>query len=768
MFASLAAAVEAESTDGVDFQTAAPPPARKVSAVAAAKQAVADSLRTILPDPLAILQAKDEYVKSATATAAVAKQVAINFILQKKSADAAAASAAASAAVAAAAVKELKLQQEPPNLPSVRPGLANLRSKFHEAVKQGNSFESPDTLRLSLSLTGGPPATPVEAIKPQVGFNLHAQRTQEGMRTRTLKESAIGAQTGIQEAMAQPLLPQEVRGTDPLLQSLQPQRSPEQVFENYNFCSEMKKGTLSPSVPIRCIQEQFEAAGGKKTGLLYPAERSAAYYTFYSQPTYGDMLSLIESVAAKLHSQLRQEQAEARAALLGDSVGGPQSQGSYATPSQGSYTKPPQGAELFVRVGPQRIFVQRIIVKTGLKPLSAVHASPAATTGRSADYLLVASIWSEEPHQWHLAQKITTGMTAVFNKELWDFERRAADAPGDFRNLAAGKYIANATTEIAPLTPNFLRIVWADNDEDELLAEDASAAATKEPQSIPAHLVALTQDVRAPMLNFAVYSREREQPRQGVYAQPQFTPTFGFSQRFEEFRNPDIFYSLNAGVSIDTRPRGDLPEYKDGLAVFKSQSFWQCTTPISPRAWRTITLTVAFDTLPTAGKQPMRCVAAAYPFFLYLTYTPAVGATKQGVYLCLYRLKDNSYTFSRVPIEKTVLYFISISCTEGVPNRVELRVAPLAAARVSIDQLEGTKVALDVHDDVFRATSPIEGGSMQAAAQMPFISLGLQKYGLGIPGMNARVGYLHVFDYKLERADYEKEVRNDWQSSWFH
>ncbi len=177
---------------------------------------------------------------------------------------------------------------------------------------------------------------------------------------------------------------------------------------------------------------------------------------------------------------------------------------------------------------------------------------------------------------------------------------------------------------------------------------------------------------------------------------------------------------------------------------------------------------ISFDSLPTAGPQPMRCVAAAYPFFLYLAYTPAQAGVKQGVNLYLYRLKDNSYVRSQVNIQKAVLYFISIDYTDGAPGRLRLQVAPLAAAVADVDQLEKSAVELEVHDDVFQSMMPVEGGSLVNAIQMPFISLGFQKYGLGAPSMNARVGYFHVFDYKLEREQYAKEVKGSWQQGWYN
>ena len=759
MFAALDSYMESEAGQAPadhDFSTK---PIRKKREPVNLRSAAAEAsakLQTLLPDPLAVLQAKEEFIQSATAAADAAKTAALQFILQQAAPEGGKGdgrSADASAKVADLDVngRPSNLQPQPPNLPAVRPGLADLRSKFHEAVKKGNTYQSPDTIGLSLSAARIP--VPEASLKPQPNFQFHAARTQEALRPIALKDGAIGKATGILEATPQPIQPAEQRARDPLQQSLTQKWAPEPPagFEDFNFCSEMKKGTLAPSVPLKCLQERFTSLGGKPTGLLYPVERSTAYYTFYSQPTYGDMMELLESIAGKLKSQVRAEQAEARAALYGDIAPG----------------QPAQGAELFIRLGPQRLLVRHAVLPAGSGLKIGTAASALLPAGATADFLIVTSLWSEKPQAWHLAHKVSTGMTTIIEKELWDFEREAADEPGDFRNLAPGKYIANAVTHIRPLEHNFMRVLWSNNDEDRLLIEDVgSGVAASEPTEIPANLVCLTQDRGAPMMNFAVYSRERGSPPAGTYSNPQFLPTFGSGLRFEEFRNPDIFYSLIHGVEIDTRPRTDLPEYP-ALATFKSQSFWQCTTPVSPMAWRTITLALLFDSLPTAGKQPMRCVAAAYPFFLYLGYTPAAAGVKQGVYLYLYRLKDNSYVYSRVPIQKSTLYFISISYGEGVPGKLVLRVAPMSAVRADIGQLEKSAAILEVHDDVFYSIMPVEGGSLAAAIQLPFISLGFQKYGLGMPGMNARVAYFHVFDYTLKAADYEREVRNSWRSEWF-
>ena len=744
MFAALASSMEVEEIQ--PEADAVRPAIRKRRSTK--PQTVGEAIQDLLPDPLAVLQAKDDFIQSAAAAARSAKERAIITILQQAAPAAAAAQAQAQSQQTESAHP---LQSQPPNLPAARPGLAELRSKFHEAVKEGNTYHSPETVHLSLGLIGGAPQIPEAAIKPQPNFQYHAARTQEALRTSAIKDSAIGAVTGIMEAIKQPIDQREVAAKDPMLQNLTPARATEQSFEDYNFCSEMKRGTLAPSVPIKCIQERFIGAGGKETGALFPASKSPAYYTFYSQPTFGEMILIIERIASKLHSANKAEQAQARYQLYGDV----------------SPRKPASaGAELFIRVGPQRMLIRRRILADAMKVPPIVAHDVA---GGSADYLLIANIWTEAPRRWRWAQKTGHGMITIVEKELWDFEAQHADIPGDFRNLVSGKYIANSVTPIRPLAANYVRCLWSNNPEDELLIEDADdpAAGAKEPQSIGKELLFLSQEQKAPMLSFAIYERERKAPPEGVYGQPQFAATFGSGLRFEEYRNPDIFYSLSSGVEIDTRPRQDLADAR-GFAVFKSKSFWQCTTPVAPCAWRTITLTVAFDSVPTAGREPMRCVAAAYPFFLYLSYVPASATKKQGAYLTLYRLKDNSYVISKVPVQKSVLYFISIDYVEGGDaGKVRLQVAPYVAARQDVRQLENSAVLLDVRDDVFYAMMPVEGGSLVNAIQMPFISLGFQKYGLGAPGMNSRVGFFHVFDYTLGRADYEKEVGGDWQMDWF-
>ncbi len=751
MFAALASAMEDPAIEPQQPKAEQRPRQRQRRSTKA--HTVKEAIQDLLPDPLAVLQAKDEFIQSAAAAARAAKELAIVTILQNAApAPAPLPNTDAATAPAAEAKKGLQLlSPEPPNLPAVRPGLTELRSKFHQAVQQGNTYLSPETVHLSLGLTGGTASVPEPAIKPQPNFQLFAARTQEVLRPQALKDGAVGAVTGVMDAVKQPIDKRTIAATDPILQNLTPNRPPEQAFENYNFCSEMKRGTLTPSVPLKCIQERFITAGGKQTGALFPAAKTPAYYTFYSQPTFGDMLLLIDRVITKLQSSNKAEQAVARYQLYGDI--------SPLRPADA-------GAELFIRVGPQRMLIRRRILEDSMKVPPLVAHDVA---GGSADYLLIANIWTESPRNWKWAQKTGHGMITIVEKELWDFEKEHADRPGDFRNLLAGKYIANSVTPIRALAPNYVRCLWSNNPEDELLIEDVDdlAVASKEPQSISKDLLFMTQERKAPMLRFEVFERERKAPPEGVYGQPQFAGTFGSGLRFEEYRNPDIFYSLSSGVEIDTRPRQDLADAR-GFAVFRSKSFWQCTTPVSPCAWRSITMTISFDNVPTAGREPMRCVAAAYPFFLYLSYIPATATQKQGVYLCLYRLKDNSYVISRVPIQKSALYFISIDYVEGGDaGKVRLQVAPLVVARKDVRQLENSAVLLDLHDDVFYAMMPVEGGSLLNAIQMPFISLGFQKYGLGAPGMNSRVGFFHVFDYALTAADYQKEVEGDWRMDWF-
>jgi hypothetical protein len=417
-----------------------------------------------------------------------------------------------------------------------------------------------------------------------------------------------------------------------------------------------------------------------------------------------------------------------------------------------------RGVEVFIRVGAGRTLIARKIVDRLPLSINTYY-------GELADFLAICRINPQIPQKIRWKVATAAGIIIAVNKELWDFEVSARDAPADFRKLTTGSFISDAVTTLPPMRDSFIRALWSGVPEDrvEMLGWSDGAA-------IPLTGF-LTQDPRAPMLRFAVHARERSSPPAGTYANPQFVGTFGSGRRWEEARNPDIFYSLTHEVEIDNRRLAGAGQGLDSVAAFFSKSFWQCTTPISPSAWRSITFTVRFEQLPTAGEQPMRCVAAAYPFFVYIAYTPAGPGYSQGVYFYLYRLKGAAYTFcSRLPVERAMWYHVCLSFKDGQPGDVALSVRTIQSATASVRTFAQTAARTDhaslkVEDDVFYRPIPHEGGR---EPHMPIVSLGFHKYGGGSPGFTGHVGYFHIFDYLLGAADYERDLRGDWSIKWFN
>jgi hypothetical protein len=695
-------------------------------------------------DPLQLLLEKDTYVRAAKQAASYAGIAKAELV---RATEAAAEAAVAKAKAAAQAAIN------PPKLPEFKGPPPSRRGPAPDALlraaRAGNNYESADVLGLALgrhSTAAAVAAAPLEpAIKPAVDFAYMMQRSTDAMRL-----GGGGAATTLTASLhaPQPTQPKAaMEGTDPILQATAPTflRKPHtEGLENYNFCSDVPAATPTHAVPLRCVREAFREAGGSEGGLAWPAERVAVdspefYEQLYMLPTWADMKIYIQTLAARVKSLDAEVQGRARAALgVPEPAGVP-------------------GVEVFARAGADRMLVGRRIVDR--LPLSM---GTFVNYAGSADFLAVCRLRPVAPRRirWFIAA--TAGMIIVANKELWDFEVGARDEPADFRRLRSGTATSEAVTIVPAATDTFVRALWSASPEDRVEMVDAAGAgaAAGVAAAGPAPLTGfLTQDPRAPMLRFAVYSRERPAPPAGTYANPQFVGTFGSGRRWEEARNPDIFYSLTNGVEIDNRRTGGL----ESTAAFYSRSFWQCTTPISPMAWRSITFTVRFEQLPTAGEQPMRCVATAYPFFVYIAYTPAGPGYEQGVYFYLYRLKGAAYTFcSRMPVERARWYHVCLSFKEGQPGDVALSVRSLGGGNSSS---QADHASLRIDDDVFYRPVPAEGGS---APHMPMISLGFHKYGGGIPGFTGHVRYFHVFDYLLGAADYTRDLEGRWDIKWFN
>ena len=174
-------------------------------------------------------------------------------------------------------------------------------------------------------------------------------------------------------------------------------------------------------------------------------------------------------------------------------------------------------------------------------------------------------------------------------------------------------------------------------------------------------------------------------------------------------------------------------------------------------------MTLRFEQLPTAGQEPMRCVATAFPFLVYLAYTPAGRGHAQGVYFYLFRLKDSSYVFcDKVAVEKGRWYHLALTFKEGMPGDLTLKVKALGSPQSLSERgkpaPQAGSATLKVGDDVFYRPMPPEG--------VPMISLGFHKYGGGIPGFTGGVGYFHVFDYMLGEEEYARDLENRWDIKW--
>ncbi len=694
-------------------------------------------------DPLNLLLEKETYVRAAKQAAAYAGMAKSELVRATEAAAAAALEAAKAAAAAAL---------DPPKLPEFQPPPLSRRGPAPEALlraaRAGNNFKSEDVLGLALGLAGegidGRAAAPLEsAIKPSPDFTYMSQRDADILRPKTRAEAPTSLNAVLAVPAKQPTPRAVLEGTDPILQATLPARPPRaEGLENYNFCADVPQSTPAHAVPLKCVREAFREVGGGEGGLAWPADRPAAdspefYEHLYMLPTWADMKIYIHKLAADVKALDAGVQGRARAALgLADPDG-------------------VRGVEVFVRAGAARMLVGRRVVDR--LPLSMATFADYAG---SADFLALCRLAPATPQRIRWRVAATAGMIVAVNKELWDFEVEARDVAGDFRRLKAG----TATSEAVTVVPagaagsTFVRALWSAGPEDRV--EIVDAAAGGKPQPLTGFL---TQDARAPMLRFAVYARERPAPPAGTYANPQFVGTFGTGRRWEEARNPDIFYSLTHGVEIDNRPVAALGV--KSVASFSSRSFWQCTTPVSPLAWRSITFTVRFDQLPTAGEQPMRCVATAFPFFIYIAYTPAGPGYAQGVYFYLYRLKGAAYTFcSRMPVERGRWYHVCLSFKDGQPGDLALSVRAIGGGAGSV--VNADHCGLAIEDDVFY--KPLSDEGRAASAHMPMISMGFHKYGAGNPGFTGHVGYFHIFDYLLGKDDYTRDLESRWTMKWFN
>ncbi len=707
-----------------------------------------------LIDPLALLLRKEDYVQSAK----------LGVVLAEKARE-------AGRAVKAAAQKVLPIVEPaelPPALKAFDPraegtGLGgsrvpppSARAPREEALKiaarTGNNFRTDDVLDLTL----GQHTQEAEKItmvfeappKREANFSYIAARAKDELRTRTTDDQYYVSSAALDRS-AQPVPARTKERLDPILQATLPDRRIfREGWEDYNFCTDIPAATPAHKVPVRCAKEAFLAAGGSLQGLGLPADATAE---LYSLPTWAEMKIFLARLAAEIRSPHPNTQQAAQRALLGGA----------ARPTERRWEP---GMEVFARVGPSRTLVRRRIVSGFPLPTAAFPEF----VGAQADYLAIGALYVDSPQKWRWSVRATAGLLLTVNKEMWDFEVESRDEPGDFRALRAGRHTSREATALTPYKPHYLRINWSAYPED--IVEYQEAVPGSKPKLLGSGAVKLTQSVKAPMMRFAVYARERSSPPRGTYANPQFVGTFGSGRRFEERRCPDLFYSLTHDVEIDNR-RNTLAGY-DSYAVFKTQSFWQCTTPVSPMAWRTLTWVMRFEVLPTAGASPMRCVAGAYPFFLYLAYTPArAGADPlaQGVYLYLYRQKGAAYVFSRQRIERASWYYISVSYTDGIPGNLALRVVAMKDAVANVRTLYSAtaQAIMRVEDDVFYRMQPAEATGA-VGSDIPYLSLGWQKYGGGSAGMTAIVARMHVFDYTLSEDDYKVDIADAWEKEWWN
>lgn len=709
-------------------------------------------------DPLALLLRKEDYTQSAK----------LGAVLAEKAREA----ARAVKAVVQAVLPIVEPAELPPALKAFDPraegtGLGGTRAPPESAraprtealklaAKTANNFRTDDVLNLSL----GAHTQEAEKItnifeappKQEPNFSYIAARAKDELRTRTTDDRYYVRSASLDQ-VTQPIPARTKERLDPILQATLPDRRVfREGWEDYNFCSDIPAATPSHKVPVRCAKEAFLSAGGSLAGLGLPADTTAE---LYSLPTWAEMKIFLAGLAAEIRSPNPNTQQAAQRSLLGGA----------GRPTERNWQP---GMEVFARVGPSRTLVRRRVV--GGFPLPT--AAFPEFVGAQADYLAIGALYVDSPQKWRWSVRATAGLLLTVNKEMWDFEVETRDEPGDFRALKAGRHTSREATALTPYKPHYLRINWSAYPEDIVEFQEAVPGAA--PKLLGNGAVKLTQVAKAPMMRFAVYARERSSPPRGTYANPQFVGTFGSGRRFEERRCPDVFYSLTHDVEIDNR-RNTLAGY-DSYAVFKTQSFWQCTTPVSPMAWRTLTWVMRFEVLPTAGSSPMRCVAGAYPFFLYLAYTPAQRRPDgeevvQGVYLYVYRQRGSAYVYSRQRIERASWYYISVSYKDGVPGNLTLRVVGMKDAVSNVRTLYGrqAEAVMRVEDDVFYRVQPLEGGEGggAAAAHVPYLTLGWQKYG-GSPGMTAMVARMHVFDYTLSEEDYKVDIADAWEKDWWN
>lgn len=623
-------------------------------------------------------------------------------------------------------------RQVVPSPTSVCTRLPNGRLAQDCLIQQVRMAGCADTGSLSMALkANNNPQDYLATLKTNNAYKVYQDRSPTKLSEMMLSQGTIGAEVALQDFTALANLSRSAAQRDTALgKAAFDLCTTAGTIDTFDFCTEIADSS-PPPFGLDCLQKEFKKAGGIPAGTLYPSQKTIQMYN--AMPTWLSVKEFIRTLSQQTRSTDISVQEKALMEFLGirrETLLEP------TVPKINAY-------EIFnfrAHTNDNAIFMGRVFSngEDGFPVISNLSQLPAAAGPKNSAFVIVSDLRPGKPTpvQFSFPVAISNGVSMTINGDRERMNERMADKPTDYRrDFPHGKEMATsaACTSLAAAGRNFMKIYYNNPlgtaAEFQVQVRDC-AGPQAQAKKLPGSWIALSQEIKAPVLSFEVRSRDyrAQGPRLGLH----------------EYRMPEFFIVDNSSVFVEDRPSnlGGVPNRMRYVTLESTESKLEVNKLMHVDSWTAFTLCFRLNRPNKVAEESVM----AYRLGNLRVINKADGTT-------VVEIKGQPFITARLKIGEWYVLYLEKTNTAGWWSNF------IAGGIFSADFVAGN------------SSAPNFAGSRTFSENHPICpnGVGIFSFGKDAAGpvsAGVSIAWLRFYDHVLKGDELRKDLNNKWIRDW--
>ncbi len=623
-------------------------------------------------------------------------------------------------------------RQVVPSPTSVCTRLPNGRLAQDCLIQQVRMAGCADTGSLSMALkANNNPADYLATLKTNNAYKVYQDRSPTKLSEMMLSQGTIGAEVALQDFTALANLARSSAQRDTALgKAAFDLCTTAGTIDTFDFCTEITD-SAPPPYGLDCLQKEFKKAGGVPAGTLYPSQNTLA--TYNGMPSWRAVKEYIRSLAQQTRSTDVSVQEKALMEFLGirrETLLEP------TVPKINAY-------EIYnfrAHTQDNAVFMGRVFSngEDGFPVISNLSQLPAGAGPKNSAFVIVSDLRPGKPTpvQFSFPVAISNGVSMTINGDRERMAERIADKPADYRrDFPHGKEMATsgACTSLAAKGGNFMKIYFNNplGTAAEFKVDVKDCSGPSAPlKKLPGAWIALSQEIKAPVLSFEVRSRDYrgQGPRLGLH----------------EYRMPEFFIVDNSSIFVEERPSnlGGVPNRMPYVTFESTESKLEVNKLMHVDSWTSLTMCFRLNRPNKVAEESVM----AYRLGNLRVINKADGTT-------IVEVKGQPLITARLRIGEWYILYLEKTNSAGFWSNF------IAGGIFSAEFVAGNSSAAN-----FAGSRTFSENHPLAPNGMGIFSFGKDAAGPVSAGFS--VAWLRFYDHVLKGDDLRKDLNNKWIRSW--